>query len=446
MINKVKDIFMQGISLCMIVKNEADMLGQCLDSIKDAVDEIVIVDTGSTDKTIEIAQLYGAGIVRTSWQDSFSKARNLSLENALYKWILWTDADDIFPAESVKKILTLKNLEPSRCYGFRVKCSDNMDVLGPTVNQIRMFPNRASHRFRYRVHEQILPSLEENGIGAEFTDITVIHKGYGCHSMRSKQERNKRLIEMDMKEFPDNHGILYGYANALMDLDDMRKALKYYKAVIGVIKKKEGEAATHEGALFHIADIYWELQDLVQCKEWLKKLLLQNPDYPQAIVLDGYLKERDGNLAEAEEAFLKVLNIKESETFIPVDFNQLKIRACSQLKSIYFKKGEYKKANLMLYSALCIKHGSTFSCHKMGEKILSEKTDKGSVQKAVELFTLGILVKEDEVWRDYIGLSSVYSLAGDKKHACAVLNRGLAACPRQADVFRELLGRKADSC
>mgnify|MGYP001386520006 CR=1 FL=1 len=85
-----------SISLCMIVKNEEDVLIRCLESVKYIVDEIIIVDTGSTDSTVEIAKKYGARIFYYKWDDSFSSARNYSLEKATKEWILIMDADDEF--------------------------------------------------------------------------------------------------------------------------------------------------------------------------------------------------------------------------------------------------------------------------------------------------------------------------------------------------------------
>src|SRR3989304_7047785 len=82
------------LSLCMIVKNEEQFLGQCLDSVQDIVDEMIIVDTGSTDSTVEIARRYGAQIFHHPWQGSFSEARNYGLQYATGDWILQMDADE----------------------------------------------------------------------------------------------------------------------------------------------------------------------------------------------------------------------------------------------------------------------------------------------------------------------------------------------------------------
>ena len=96
------------LSLCIIVKNEAHQLGELLDQVKDAVDEIVIVDTGSEDSTIEVAKRYTPFVLSFPWRDDFSAARNFALDHAHGDHFLWLDADDRIPKESVKKLELLK--------------------------------------------------------------------------------------------------------------------------------------------------------------------------------------------------------------------------------------------------------------------------------------------------------------------------------------------------
>ena len=86
---------MVEISLCMIVKNEEDVIGRCLECVKEVVDEIIIVDTGSTDSTVEIAKEYTNKIYNFEWVDDFAKARNYSFSKATKDYIMWLDADDI---------------------------------------------------------------------------------------------------------------------------------------------------------------------------------------------------------------------------------------------------------------------------------------------------------------------------------------------------------------
>ena len=99
---------MPTISLCMIVRDEESVLDRCLSCVKDIADEIIIVDTGSTDKTKEIAALYTDKIYDFKWIDDFSAARNFSFSKASMDYIMWLDADDVIDSENKKKLLNLK--------------------------------------------------------------------------------------------------------------------------------------------------------------------------------------------------------------------------------------------------------------------------------------------------------------------------------------------------
>ena len=99
---------MVTISLCMIVKDEEDVLDRCLDCVMDIVDEIIIVDTGSTDNTKKIAQKYTDKIFDFQWINDFSAARNFSFSKATMDYTLWLDADDIILEEDIEKFKRLK--------------------------------------------------------------------------------------------------------------------------------------------------------------------------------------------------------------------------------------------------------------------------------------------------------------------------------------------------
>ncbi|WP_254438492.1 glycosyltransferase family 2 protein [Paenibacillus sp. DCT19] len=101
------------ISLCMIVKNEERTLARCLDSVSGIVDEIIIVDTGSSDRTMDVAAQYTDQVYTYEWQDDFAAARNYSFEQATQEYILWLDADDVLLPGDQAKLRTLKEQLPS---------------------------------------------------------------------------------------------------------------------------------------------------------------------------------------------------------------------------------------------------------------------------------------------------------------------------------------------
>ncbi len=184
------------VSLTMIVKNEENNLPHCLESVRGIFDEIVIVDTGSQDRTIEIARSFGAKVFEFAWVDDFAAARNEALAHASGDFIFWLDADDVVePAEQEKLRTLLATLSTDDLAGYVVRCACDPSPDGTggetVVDHIRLFPRRDDVRWTYRVHEQILPSLRRVGIPTRWTDLTVRHTGYVDVALTPPQARSR---------------------------------------------------------------------------------------------------------------------------------------------------------------------------------------------------------------------------------------------------------------
>jgi glycosyltransferase involved in cell wall biosynthesis len=185
------------LSLCMIVKNEEEELPLCVNSVKPAADEIIIVDTGSTDKTKEISRQLGARVLDFPWCHDFIEARNQSIMWATGDYILWLDADDRIDASEMEKMRLLKQGFPwKKDKAYFLKVNSQLPVNGEThFYQLRVFPNIAGARFEGRVHEQIYSSLKQLGVNFVRTDITIRHEGYHDEAaVIQKSERNLKKI------------------------------------------------------------------------------------------------------------------------------------------------------------------------------------------------------------------------------------------------------------
>lgn len=180
---------MQTISLCMIVKDEEGVLARCLKSVSGAVDEIVIVDTGSSDRTREIAREMGAKVFEFVWIDDFSAARNASFSYATMDYILWLDADDILPGDQCKKLAALKNGMDGSVDAYMLPYCLSFDENGqPTFNYYRerLLKRAAGFVWEGAVHECIAPRGK-----ISYVDIRIYHK-----KMRpSESDRNLRIYE-----------------------------------------------------------------------------------------------------------------------------------------------------------------------------------------------------------------------------------------------------------
>lgn len=184
---------MAGISLCMIVKNEEKVLARCLDSICNAVDEIIITDTGSTDHTKEIAKKYTDLVYDFKWADDFSLARNFSFSKASKDYLMWLDADDVITEENGKALLELKdNLhnEDAVMMKYNTQFDENDN---PTFSfyRERLIRRDSFISWRGRVHETI------EYIGqAIYSDIAVNHKSVKTqYSTRNLDIYEKQLEE-----------------------------------------------------------------------------------------------------------------------------------------------------------------------------------------------------------------------------------------------------------
>lgn len=195
------------LSLCMIVKDEEEYLSRCLESVKGYVDEIIIVDTGSTDRTIEIAKGFGANLINHNWEGDFSAARNVCLENAGGEWILVLDADEVIAEKDIKKIreiikhpgidaysLILRNYEfKGGITGWHHNSYDyeeGKDYPGyGEVPLTRLFRRKEGLRYIGKSHEVVEPSMSNLGISIINTDIPVHHYGY----VRSDRDNNKKF-------------------------------------------------------------------------------------------------------------------------------------------------------------------------------------------------------------------------------------------------------------
>jgi glycosyltransferase involved in cell wall biosynthesis len=187
-----------SVSACVSVKAEAHNLPDCLSPLHGLVEDIVVIDTGSTDGSAEIARWLGARVFPFQWIDSFAAARNESLRHATSDWAFWLDADDRLDADNRTKLAALLRSLPADKVGFVIKClclPDPVSGRSTTVDHARLFRRHPALRWRYRVHEQILPSLHALGRPVRWSHAVIHHTGYVQPGLRQRKlERDFRLL------------------------------------------------------------------------------------------------------------------------------------------------------------------------------------------------------------------------------------------------------------
>jgi len=212
------------ISICMIMKNEERLLSRCLESVRGLADEIIIVDTGSVDRSVEIAKSYGARVLRDPWQDDFARPRNIGLSLAKMDWIFVIDPDEVIAKRDHAKIRELTNRHGVACFqfdtrnytqssiqqGFIPNPGDYEEGKGwagwaPSVKG-RLFRSHLGLKFVGRWHELIDYSVVRAGYISSKTDIPVHHyAGEICQSnVKEKQEFYLRIAEKKVQDDPSN--------------------------------------------------------------------------------------------------------------------------------------------------------------------------------------------------------------------------------------------------
>ncbi|MEZ5102680.1 MAG: glycosyltransferase [Thermoleophilia bacterium] len=190
------------LSLCMIVKDEEEMLPGCLEAVRDAVDEIVVVDTGSSDRTVEIARSFGARVVDFPWNGSFSDARNASLEAATGDWILYLDADEhLMPEDAAELRSVVSRTWREAFYLVETNYTGGEESGGAVTHlAMRVFRNRPEYRFEGRIHEQKTRHMPTYlGERFEATTVRLRHYGY-LRSRISAKDKSQRNIELLLQE------------------------------------------------------------------------------------------------------------------------------------------------------------------------------------------------------------------------------------------------------
>ncbi|NBO87438.1 MAG: glycosyltransferase family 2 protein, partial [Burkholderiaceae bacterium] len=249
----------QRITLCMIVRDEEAILGQCLSSASRWVDEIVVVDTGSCDGTIAIAESYGARVGHFAWCDDFAKARNASLSLATGEWVLCLDADETLEPSRAQFIreLVAEGRGPDnrpRAYTMVVRSETAHGVTDDL--QIRLWQHGAGLEFAGRIHESLVAPTGST-IGVMPTDsVLVTHTGYkpAIMEVRDKVRRNGAMLDAAIAADPDDAYLFYKHAQHLVTDAD------YAGAVGSAERALELSASGHasRGALggSNLADTY----------------------------------------------------------------------------------------------------------------------------------------------------------------------------------------------
>lgn len=316
----------EKISVCMIIKNEEKFLENCLSNIQDLADEIIIVDTGSTDKSIEIAKKFTDKIFNFEWCDDFSKARNFSLEKASGNWILSLDADEIISKEDRIKLRKIAELNEAEGFflnwrnytneagilGWISSKNDNYSeskiASGFVALKVLRFFKKGFY-FEGKIHETVDNSIKNKGGKIFDTDVVIHHLGGINNNIEKKQ----------------------GY------IDLLKRRLE----------NRDFEEKTEDYILFEIGNELISLNRHFEAIEYLEKAIEIKSEYAYVSLL-GICYLLDNRLDDGEKMFIRAINL--SSLYPPYDyknpqkFNIYNPSIYNNLGAIYYKRGLIEKA------------------------------------------------------------------------------------------------------
>lgn len=300
------------ISLCLIAKNEAANLPRLFESVREAVDEIVVVDTGSTDDTVSIAQSGGAKVVQIKWRNDFAAAKNEALRHATGQWIFFLDADMALAEGHTAKIRRAVESGAARAYYVNIHSPLADGVTEDVVAHPWLFENAPGLRFEGAIHETIYPSLIARGTRSEpaQTDIVVHHFGYSSEAaLAPRLERNLAALRQQA-ESRRAAPIIHFYLGTTLI------GLKRYDEAIAELKQAAATPELHwrvrSNAHYSLIRAHAGRGDLAAAAQCADEAITLYPRDRMAWTLRGRVALQASNFERAAESFARALTLRET--------------------------------------------------------------------------------------------------------------------------------------
>ena len=346
-----------NITLALIARDEEAHIERCLESASGLDAEMIVVDTGSTDKTKDIAIACGAKVLNFPWIDDFSAARNKALEVARGRWILVLDADEYLPPASVEAIraLTSDDAVPHCAYHLLNKSSSDDGRTGTSGLIVRLFPNDPRVRYEWPVHEQVATSLQRVGIPVVDTRIEIIHTGYSSPEVNAaKQARNLRILEKMTQASDAMHPMLWFLkGGALLDLNRAEEALLAY---IQCSQTTIPGETVHEASLVRRATCLADLKRFQEIRA-VQPAHSEAEWHPEFLLLRGQAEISLGDTRKGM-AFLHQVFETPSHSRIPAyDPIRVRIRALMTIASLWEKSSPGRAVALLRLATQSLQSG-----------------------------------------------------------------------------------------
>ena len=355
------------ISLCMIVRNEAKNLSRCLDSVRDLVEEIVIVDTGSTDETKEIASRYTDRIFDFVWVDDFAAARNYAFSKATMDYCMWLDGDDVVELEDQKRFLSLKKSLSSQVDMVMLRyhtAFDSFDKPAFTYYRERLVRRGAGFRWEGAVHEAIVP----------YDETAVTHRKTGPGDPDRNLRIFRRLLEAKKELSPREQ---FYYARELTYHGEDREAARIFEAFLD---SGQGWVENQLEACRNLAQCYFRLGQPERAFIALLRSLRYGPPRAELCCEVGkFFFDRD-DYRSAAFWYERALACQREDTsggfIIPDCYDYL---PCLQLCVCYYRMGDVERAEAYNELAGITKPADT--AYLFNKQFFREKRQRACIKK-----------------------------------------------------------------
>ncbi|MDZ7393411.1 MAG: tetratricopeptide repeat protein [candidate division KSB1 bacterium] len=299
------------VCLCMIVRDEAELLPRCLQSVQGVVDDIVVVDTGSSDNTARIALGFGARLFHHPWQDSFSEARNWALRQVTSDWVLVLDADEELEREDAG---LLRRVIQGKEHHAVFTSVLNYTPYGRTqLYSPRLFRHGTAH-YEGIVHNQLVHKGQ-----SIVSSIRIYHCGYALspEKMNAKYERTTRLLRLQLQQNPQDLFAWYNLVHMYRNRRQFELAARTGHEVLEDLCFG-GKETLFVMLCYDVACSYVEIGDLSKAESFCRRALKVNPEFIDALFVLGVVRMKMRQWEKAARAFGSFIEVRARVLASPV--------------------------------------------------------------------------------------------------------------------------------
>jgi glycosyltransferase involved in cell wall biosynthesis len=280
------------ISVCLIVKDEERFLDNCLKSVKDIANEIIVIDTGSTDNTVEIAKRFTDKVHFHTWENSFCKARNQALHYATGKWILQIDADEELMEGNGNKIQhAIEKAKDADAIFVKLISPYAYGKMITAHNYTRLFKNNGKIRYEGNIHERVVGSTK-----AVYSDIELWHYGYNVEDTKADQKflRTTKLLKKEIENEPDNPLYRHYLCGSYISRNRFHEAIDEAEKAIALLNSRNIKHQAFASTYYLISRAFCALGQYDQAKKYALEALDKYPGHMDSYYILTFVADKNG--------------------------------------------------------------------------------------------------------------------------------------------------------